>query len=154
LIKRVSGVGRTTPKLRGFTDTEELMTFSIKVLQDPPLGATPDSVARTYGRSISYGTVAESRLKDIGPYVTTPMVARDMLAITKAAGFEKLKYWGVSYGTLLGEYSSCVEGEGGQRFFIGQTFASMFPKNIERLVVDGVVDALDYYSGEFRNSLL
>jgi hypothetical protein len=26
-----------------------------------------------------------------------------MLAITKAAGFPKLKYWGVSYGTALGE---------------------------------------------------
>jgi hypothetical protein len=79
------------------------MTFSIKVEEDPPLGATPDSVARTYARFASYGAVAETRLKDIGPYVNTPFVARDMLAMTRAAGFEKLKYWGISYGTVLGE---------------------------------------------------
>jgi hypothetical protein len=95
-------VGRTTPKLHGFTDTEELTTFSIKVQEDPPFGTALDAVARTYARAAAYGTVAESRLKDIGPYVGTPMVARDMLAITKAAGYSKLQYWGFSYGTVLG----------------------------------------------------
>jgi pimeloyl-ACP methyl ester carboxylesterase len=95
---------RTTPSLRGFTDTEELMTFSIKVDEDPPLGATPDSVARTYARYDSYGTVAKTRLSGVAEYVGTPTVARDMLAITKAHGFDRLSYWGVSYGTVLGYF--------------------------------------------------
>jgi hypothetical protein len=98
-----SGVGRTTPVLNGFTSTEEFLTFSIKFEEGPPLGATPDAVARTYARFASYGAVAQTRLKDIGPYVNTPFVARDMLAMTTAAGFHKLKYWGISYGTLLGQ---------------------------------------------------
>jgi pimeloyl-ACP methyl ester carboxylesterase len=95
---------RTTPSLRGFTDTEELMTFSIKVEEDPALGATPDSVARTYARFDSYGTVAKTRLSGVAEYISTPTVARDMLAITKAHGFDKLSYWGISYGTVLGQF--------------------------------------------------
>jgi hypothetical protein len=73
------------------------------VEEDAPLGTTADSVARTYARFASYGAVAETRLRDIGPYVNTPFVARDMLAMTKASGFDRLKYWGVSYGTVLGQ---------------------------------------------------
>jgi pimeloyl-ACP methyl ester carboxylesterase len=97
-----SGVGRTRPGLHTFTSSLEATTFSIKANQDPPLGATPDALARTYARFASFGTVAEARLKDIGPYINTPFVARDLLAITKAHGFDKLRYWGVSYGTVLG----------------------------------------------------
>jgi pimeloyl-ACP methyl ester carboxylesterase len=97
-----SAVGRTTPALPTFTSALESTTFSIKTKEDPPLGTTPDALARTYARFASFGTVAKARLKDIGPYVNTPFVARDMLAITKAHGFDKLKYWGISYGTVLG----------------------------------------------------
>jgi pimeloyl-ACP methyl ester carboxylesterase len=95
-------VGWTTPVLPTFTSPLESTTFSIKVSQDPPLGTTPDALARTHARFVSFGSIAESRLKDIGPYVSTPFVARDMLAITKAHGFDKLKFWGASYGTVLG----------------------------------------------------
>jgi hypothetical protein len=97
-----SAVGRTTPVLPTFTSALESTTFSIKDSQDPPFGSTPDALARTYARYASLGTVAGVRLKEIGPYVNTPFVARDMLAITKAHGFDKLKYWGISYGTVLG----------------------------------------------------
>jgi pimeloyl-ACP methyl ester carboxylesterase len=43
---------------------------------------------------------------------------------------------GVSYGTVL-----------------GATFASLFPTRLGRFVLDGVVDAPDYYSGSFANNL-
>jgi len=53
-----------------------------------------------------------------------------------ARGAEKLKYWGNSYGTL-----------------IGQTFASMYPSRVGRMVLDGVVDAQQYYFGPWMANL-
>jgi hypothetical protein len=34
------------------------------------------------------------------------------------------------------------------------TFASMFPNNVGRLVIDGVVSPQDYYTGEWTKTLL
>jgi pimeloyl-ACP methyl ester carboxylesterase len=94
---------------------------------------------------------------DIKQYLTTASVARDMLELvekhaeyvhkrvtniatqdavknvvrpalpTFASGKSKLQYWGFSYGT-----------------FLGNTFASMFPSRVGKMVLDGVVDADEY----------
>lgn len=50
-----------------------------------------------------------------------------MLAITQKLGQEKIQYWGFSYGT-----------------FLGLTYASLFPDKIERMVLDGNVDAVEF----------
>lgn len=76
-------------------------------------------------------------------HMSTAAVARDMLAIVEAAdewrvksggeGREekaRLQYVGFSYGSIL-----------------GNTFASMFPGRVGRMVVDGIADAEDYVSG-------
>lgn len=41
-----------------------------------------------------------------------------------------LRYWGQSYGTVL-----------------GATAAAMFPDRIDKMVIDGVVDLPEYYEG-------
>ncbi|KAK3937379.1 Alpha/Beta hydrolase protein [Diplogelasinospora grovesii] len=90
-------------------------------------------------------------------YITTPLVARDMLAFAQAAkppagspssssptpddGTAVLNdgdvwYYGISYGTVL-----------------GATFASLFPDHVGRVILDGVVDAEDYYTNGWRSNL-
>ncbi|WP_373686919.1 alpha/beta hydrolase [Paraburkholderia youngii] len=57
------------------------------------------------------------------PYINTEYTARDMEVIRAALGYDKLNYYGTSYGTAL-----------------GARYASLFPGRTGRLVLDSVVD--------------
>jgi pimeloyl-ACP methyl ester carboxylesterase len=72
--------------------------------------------------------------KDSGPHMSSTTTARDMLSIVDAYAkswrgkncendASLLNYWGMSYGT-----------------FLGQVFSSMFPHRVGRVVLDGVLD--------------
>lgn len=79
-----------------------------------------------------------------GEYVSTPAVATDMLSYAKAeqkaAGKPeeeaKVWYYALSYGTVL-----------------GSTFAGLYPQNVGRMVLDGVLDGQDYFNGAWKSSL-
>ncbi|MGJ3560043.1 alpha/beta fold hydrolase [Streptomyces sp. INA 01156] len=61
-------------------------------------------------------------------HVSTADTARDLDLLRAAVGEEQLRYWGVSYGTLL-----------------GATYANLFPERAGRLVLDGNVDPLTWF---------
>ncbi|KAM7195852.1 TAP-like domain containing protein [Rhypophila sp. PSN 637] len=68
--------------------------------------------------------------RSIGEYVGTTFVARDMTQIVDALGEDGLlRYWGISYGSIL-----------------GGTVATMFPERIDRLICDGVGNVFNYYN--------
>ncbi|KAF1970757.1 hypothetical protein BU23DRAFT_389945, partial [Bimuria novae-zelandiae CBS 107.79] len=93
--------------------------------------------ANTYGEWCS-GIYS---VNNTAKYVGTIAVAQDFLHYTeltaKARNREpseaKLNYYGISYGSLL-----------------GVTIATLFPDRINRMVIDGVMDTEDYYSGGWR----
>ncbi|HMM97339.1 alpha/beta hydrolase [Phycicoccus sp.] len=110
------GVGRSAP-IDCLSDAQ-LDTF---LGSDP----TPDDPAEE--RTFAQGSAdfAASCAKNAGlllPHVSTEDAARDMDVLRAALGEQKLTYLGKSYGT-----------------FLGATYADLFPTNVGRFVLDGVV---------------
>lgn len=172
------GIGRTTPGIQCFPDTLARSSWTLQNEALGLLGSSEDSFFRNWyrsralaeGCSSATGATADGS-EAIGEHVNTSPVARDMLEIVERhaewlekqghiiqqqpskfhgldadatttnrlryiRGKAKLKYWGNSYGTI-----------------IGQTFASMFPLRIDRMVLDGVCNAHDYFFGSWFSNL-
>ncbi len=60
---------------------------------------------------------------DLARYLDTVSAARDLDILRAVLGDKKLSYLGYSYGS-----------------FLGTTYAQLFPKNVGRLVLDGILD--------------
>lgn len=87
--------------------------------------------------SVSYAEDCYKSMKKTGEYISTAFVVRDMVNIIDALGEDGLlRYWGTSYGTLL-----------------GATFAAMFPERVERVLLDGVVNPHEYVAGTYFDTL-
>jgi pimeloyl-ACP methyl ester carboxylesterase len=72
--------------------------------------------------------------REVLEHASTANAARDMDVIRGALGEKRLNYLGFSYGTVL-----------------GATYASLFPRNYDRFVLDGPVDADAYINDPLRN---
>ncbi|KAJ7111239.1 TAP-like protein-domain-containing protein [Mycena epipterygia] len=134
------GVSYSTPIATFFkTDVErELLIPSAATIVYPSLNASSDALAQVWGDMQLLGQLAVARnTDDYLQHMTTDNIARDMLRITEAFGYEKLQYWGVSYGSVL-----------------GATFASLFPDKVGRLIIDGVFDMDAYYTANLTNQML
>jgi pimeloyl-ACP methyl ester carboxylesterase len=75
------------------------------------------------GRAKAYAAGCEKRFGWMLPYMTTVDMARDMDQIRQAFGVAKINYYGVSYGTYL-----------------GQVYGTLFPGRVRRMVLDSTVD--------------
>ncbi|EJD50991.1 hypothetical protein AURDEDRAFT_28329, partial [Auricularia subglabra TFB-10046 SS5] len=63
-------------------------------------------------------------------------VAMDMIRIAEKLGQDKVHYYGISYGTILGQY-----------------LAALHPDKIARMIIDGVADGNDWLQGQSTDSL-
>lgn len=120
------GVGRSAPV--DCLDDAALDTF---------LGAdpTPDDEAEQREQDLVMRSMGEgcSELSgDVAPHVSTEEAARDMDVLRAVLGEAQLTYLGKSYGT-----------------FLGATYADLFPEQVGRFVLDGVL-APDLTSAEIN----
>lgn len=141
------GVNHSGPGLDCFSGDEEARAAFNRLHRTGTSNVSSASLVDQYYSSSIYGEWCNNVVKNDSPHgyhVTTPAVARDLLtfieaeaeAAGKSASDAKLWMYGVSYGTV-----------------VGATFASMFPDRVERMVLDGVVNAEQYYSSNWRDNV-
>ncbi|ETN40288.1 uncharacterized protein HMPREF1541_04564 [Cyphellophora europaea CBS 101466] len=161
------GVHRTTPSPTCFDSDEarELFTELNKIAGGADVETSLNikwAMSQGLGElcaNATYGVYPNG--DNIKQYVTTALVAHDMVRIIDAVAEERaeslqetsnrevkqqtlsnfreeplLNYWGFSYGTYL-----------------GNTFASLFPSRIGRMILDGNVDAPDYAATGWSTNL-
>ncbi|OAR02632.1 hypothetical protein LLEC1_07445 [Akanthomyces lecanii] len=137
------GVNNSGPSLDCFSGRPEARLAFNQLHNTGVTNVSSTSLEEQYYSSSIYGEWCNHAVETESPhgyYVTTPAVARDLLTFVEAeaalackAPLEaKLWSYGISYGTA-----------------VGATFASMFPDRVERMVLDGVVDAELYYQNAY-----
>ncbi|KAL8938442.1 MAG: hypothetical protein Q9216_003892 [Gyalolechia sp. 2 TL-2023] len=95
------------------------------------LNASDTAVGETWAAAQALGESCYENARDIGELIGTGYVARDIMQIVDALGEDGLlRYWGFSYGTVL-----------------GATVAAMFPDRMDKLVLDGCLNLHNYYAG-------
>ncbi|KAK1222191.1 hypothetical protein PQX77_014975 [Marasmius sp. AFHP31] len=121
------GIQRSTPRIEFYASREERQLVHRPANE---LNSSTMDVGHYWASTKIMGSLAAQRDKErnVLAHLNTDHSARDMLSIAEAHGREKVQYWGLSYGSVL-----------------GYTFASMFPDKVERIVIDAIVDPEDYY---------
>ncbi|KAI1141184.1 alpha/beta-hydrolase [Hypoxylon sp. FL0543] len=142
------GVGLTEPKGDCYNDEFSRAVTTVELRAMGPLDSGLNVVDKQTSLYGAYGSLCEAG-PEILAYMSTASVARDMVEIVdkidelrnqnstlKSSKVPRIQYWGLSYGTVLGNY-----------------FASMFPGRVGRMVLEGVVDIHDWNAGEWAKNL-
>ncbi|MEZ0577714.1 alpha/beta hydrolase [Nocardioides sp. MH1] len=112
---------------RGTGDSSPVDCLSDAELDDYVAGDpdpdTPAEVRDFSDEQASFWEECKAKSGDLGAHVSTIEAARDMDVLRAALGEDQLPYFGFSYGTRL-----------------GATYATLFPQNVGRFVLDGAVD--------------
>ncbi|KAG8810837.1 hypothetical protein FRC17_002742, partial [Serendipita sp. 399] len=145
------GVGQTTPVVDVFPLPLERESFALRYLEAPFINQTSTALSQVMARATLVNQLIEERANVAAQYLNTAVVSTDMLSIVKAHGLDKLQYWGFSYGSVLGNsfatlYPVSISSE-------EMIIVKLSQEHVGRLVVDGVVDAEDYYAGLWSTNL-
>ncbi|CAK5282286.1 unnamed protein product [Mycena citricolor] len=133
------GISRSTPRASFFLSRAERALWETSGdMFARSVNESASSLADGWARGILHGQLAGERdVENTLQFINTDHTARDMLSVVHAHGFEKLNYWGFSYGSVL-----------------GASFAAMFPDKVEGLIIDGVADSYNYFALEWSNNLI
>lgn len=142
------GVNNTGPSLSCFPDEPSTKRVFESVYCRTISDDVSDSAATQFYMAEALGKWCNPVLggpNGTAKYVNTPSIAHDLLSFAELLSADKGKpkdeaklwYTGFSYGTVL-----------------GTTFAALYPDRIGRLILDGVEDGEDYYTGGWSNNLI
>ncbi|KAL0943214.1 uncharacterized protein CTRU02_201100 [Colletotrichum truncatum] len=126
------GTGNTTT-FTCFSTEEEQAIYSAALPKTLGNNSNPASVARAWA---GMGVIADycyekPESNKTGSLISTAYTARDMMKIVDAVEEDGLlRYWGTSYGTVL-----------------GATVAAMFPDRVGRVLLDSAANPHEWYSG-------
>ncbi|KAK7428569.1 hypothetical protein QQZ08_005007 [Neonectria magnoliae] len=128
------GVGVSTPRVECWGTSQKRKLWSLQ--STPVVDERPGLVYDAYARAAAYSGFCETAMENTGimNHLSTASIARDMLEILDKTGHAKLRYWGFSYGTIL-----------------GGVFAGLYPDRVERLVSDGNCDYHDWFKLDHAN---
>ncbi|KAL6404980.1 hypothetical protein AUP68_11819 [Ilyonectria robusta] len=113
-------------------DSTEQRIFA--ALSNPVLSgnASDTALGRIWADSQVFSQTCYTSQNKTGDLVGTAFAARDMMQIVDALEEDGLlRFWGISYGTVL-----------------GATTAAMFPERMDKVILDGVVNPFEYYSNQ------
>ncbi|KAK9772072.1 putative AB hydrolase-1 domain-containing protein [Seiridium cardinale] len=141
------GVNNSGPSLDCFSGNAEAGLAFSRLHRTGATNTSSTSPEEQYYSSSIYGEWWNDAVKNESPhgyYVTTPVVAHDLLTFIKAKAEwsgqspSDVKLWsyGISYGTV-----------------VGTTFASMFPDRVGRVFLDGVLNAEQYYENDWKDTV-
>ncbi|RJQ68120.1 alpha/beta hydrolase [Pseudonocardiaceae bacterium YIM PH 21723] len=87
------------------------------------LPSTPEEFATLNAENRAFAEKCRELTGPLYDHLDTASNARDLEAVRAAIGVEKVSYYGISYGTLL-----------------GQQYAQLFPQRVEHMVLDSTMD--------------
>lgn len=95
-----------------------------------PYPLTRDQAARRIHADRVLDRACAGDRSPIVDHMSTADYVRDIDVVRQALGDEQLTYYGISYGSL-----------------VGQTYAAMFPDRVRAIIVDGVLDPIEWTTG-------
>lgn len=123
------GIGRSTA-LKCFGNVKQANQF----FADYPVVAFPKNITEAESVAAHEEELSDrcdQRGNKVLGHMSTANVARDLDLLRKAVGDEQLTYAGYSYGSYL-----------------GVTYANLFPERVRALIVDGVLNPVDWSTGD------
>ncbi|KAK9426331.1 putative TAP-like protein-domain-containing protein [Seiridium unicorne] len=132
------GVGASVPRIDCWGSSQKRHDWGMQMsgVVDSHPGMLFDALAQFDAMSRQCETHMNATTPSLLSHISTASHTRDMLEISEKMGFRTVKYWGVSYGTIL-----------------GGTFGALYPDRVERLVSDGNVDYQDWFANIQLNYL-